>query len=175
MRPDLASAAVQVADLKPQGPLHQTVTQSGPNELQSLLPIMFRRQYLNELFPDLSVEANYEEEPDHHQLTVPRDEFLKETCPVSLTATVSRSVSLVTTRKILSKSTTLCTLVASNTRPSEPFLEQTSLSCAWLPCLIQIVILCSSHTCKTACLHHRPSVSKVDTTGFMVISIWKTE
>ena len=93
MWPDDVLSSLQVADLKPEGPLHRTVTQSGPYELQSLLPIRLRRQYLHELFPDLSVEANYEEEPDHHQLTVPRDEFLKDSCPVSLTATVTRSVS----------------------------------------------------------------------------------
>ena len=86
---------LQVADLKPQGPLHRSVTQSGPHELQSLLPIELRRQYLHELFPDLSVETNYEDEPDHHQLTIPRDEFSKDSYPVSLTATVTRSGSLV--------------------------------------------------------------------------------
>ena len=93
--PDSATSTLQVADLKPQGELYRTVTQSGPSELESLLPIELRRQYLHELFPDLSLEANYEEEPDHHQLIVPRDDFLKDSYPVSLKATVTRSGPLV--------------------------------------------------------------------------------
>ena len=80
---------------------------------------MFRRQYLNEMFPDLSVEANYEQEPDHHQLTVPRDEFLKETRPVSLTATVTRLVSLVTIcNNMLAKKARACIFVASTHTPT---------------------------------------------------------
>ena len=85
---------MQVADLKPGGALYRAVT-TGPSELQEHFPIELRRQYLHELFPDLSVDANYEEEPDHHQLIVPRDELTqeslaKDSCPVSLTANVTR-------------------------------------------------------------------------------------
>ena len=87
---------MQVADLRPEGPLHRTVTTvtTLSHELQFHFSAELRRQYLHELFPDLSVEANFEEEPDHHQLMVPRDEFQKESCPVSLSADVTRCDSL---------------------------------------------------------------------------------
>ena len=87
---DTSSEAVQVADLQPGGALHQAVT-SGSQDLQLHLPNELRRQYLHELFPDLSVHANYEEEAHHHQLVVPRDEFVGESPPaISLNANVTR-------------------------------------------------------------------------------------
>ncbi|KAL3146706.1 hypothetical protein ABBQ38_014695 [Trebouxia sp. C0009 RCD-2024] len=82
-------AVLKTADLKPGGALYRAVT-TGPSELQDDFPLELRRQYLHELFPDLSVDANYEEEPDHHQLIVPRDELTQGSCPVSLTANVTR-------------------------------------------------------------------------------------
>lgn len=79
------TVAVQVADLRPRGVLHRAVT-LGQRELQEHLPVELRRQYLHELFPDLSVDANYEEEPDHHQLIVLREDFVN----VSYHADVTR-------------------------------------------------------------------------------------
>ena len=32
-------------------------------------------QYLHELFPDLSLDANFEEEPDHQELVVAREDL----------------------------------------------------------------------------------------------------
>ena len=79
----------QVADLKPGGVLHRAVT-SGSNELQQHLPDSFRKQYLHELFPDLSLEANFIEEPDHHELVVLRDDVFN----ASFGADISRCASL---------------------------------------------------------------------------------
>lgn len=76
---------MQVADLQPEGALHWAVT-SGRQDLQLHLPIELRRQYLHELFPDLSVEANYQEEPDRRQLIVPRDFLDNYTPDVALNA-----------------------------------------------------------------------------------------
>jgi len=78
-----------VADLKPGGVLHRAVT-SGSNELQQHLPDSFRKQYLHELFPDLSVEANFEEEPNHYELVVPRDDVFS----ASLKTDINRCGSL---------------------------------------------------------------------------------
>ena len=79
----------QVADLKPGGVLHHAVT-SGSNELQQYLPDSFRKQYLHELFPDLSLEANFLEEPHHHELVVLRDDVFS----ASINANIGRCASL---------------------------------------------------------------------------------
>ena len=59
--------------------LHRAAT-SGSDELPQYLPEDLRRQYLHELFPDLSLEANFEAEPDQHELTVPRDDIFRASC-----------------------------------------------------------------------------------------------
>ena len=84
---------MQVADLKPKGVLHRATT-LGKSELQLHLPTALRRQYLLELFPDLSIDANYAEEQDHHQLVVSREEFESKMGPsVSLQAEIDRHMS----------------------------------------------------------------------------------
>lgn len=69
---------IQVEDLKPRGVLHHaciTAPAEG-EEFQEQLPEAVRRQYLHELFPDLSLEANFQNEPDHQELSVPREELV---------------------------------------------------------------------------------------------------
>ena len=78
-----------MADLKPGGVLYRAVT-SGSNELQQHLPDSFRKQYLHDLFPDLSLEANFIEEPNHHELVVLRDDVFS----ASVRADISRCGSL---------------------------------------------------------------------------------
>ena len=68
---------MQAEDLKPQGVLHHaciTAPAEG-EEFQEQLPEAVRRQYLHELFPDLSLEANFQDEPDHQELIVPREDI----------------------------------------------------------------------------------------------------
>ncbi|KAA6425607.1 MAG: E3 ubiquitin- ligase UPL5 [Trebouxia sp. A1-2] len=69
----VAKAVLKVADLEPCGVLHRAVT-FGSNELQQHLPDSLRKQYLHELFPDLSLEANFIEEPERYELVVLRDD-----------------------------------------------------------------------------------------------------
>ena len=64
--------------------LHHAAT-SGSIELQQYLPEELRRKYLHELFPDLSVEANFEEEPDQYSLVVPRDDIFAAACGAQFT------------------------------------------------------------------------------------------
>ena len=64
--------------------LHRAAT-SGSVELQQYLPEDLRRKYLHELFPDLSVEANFEEEPDQYSLVVPRDDIFAAACRAHFT------------------------------------------------------------------------------------------
>ncbi|KAL0032905.1 hypothetical protein WJX77_005652 [Trebouxia sp. C0004] len=80
----VANAVLKVADLKPGGVLHRAVT-SDSNELQQHLPDSFRKQYLHELFPDLSLEANFIEEPNHYELVVRRDDVFSESLKADIT------------------------------------------------------------------------------------------
>ena len=73
-----------MADLKPEGALYHAVT-SDTNELQQHLPEELHRQYLHELFPDLTVDANYEEEPDHHELVVLREKVFYASWDANIT------------------------------------------------------------------------------------------
>ena len=69
---------VQAEDLKPRGVLHHaciTAPAEG-EEFQQQLPEAVRRQYLHELFPDLSLEENFKDDPDHQELIVPREELV---------------------------------------------------------------------------------------------------
>ena len=81
----------QAADLRPDGVLYRAVTSSDASiELQQQLPEDLRRKYLYELFPDLTVEANYEEEADHHELVVSRDELNQQVYTGSCNADITR-------------------------------------------------------------------------------------
>ncbi|KAL0039317.1 hypothetical protein WJX79_003044 [Trebouxia sp. C0005] len=83
----VAKAVLKVADLEPCGVLHRAVT-FGSNELQQHLPDSLRKQYLHELFPDLSLEANFIEEPERYELVVLRDDVFH----ASSGADISRSM-----------------------------------------------------------------------------------
>ena len=87
--------------------LHRAVT-FGSNELQQHLPDSLRKQYLHELFPDLSLEANFIEEPERYELVVLRDDVFH----ASSGADISRCGSLPFHTLPLQCCSALCQLAA---------------------------------------------------------------